>query len=46
LALAKLQEVPASEGVALVPAEQPAADGSAPAPAAAPAPTANLRFRW
>ncbi|CAH0282350.1 DUF2066 domain-containing protein [Pseudomonas mediterranea] len=46
LALAKLQEIPAGEAVAPVPAVPPAADGTAPAAAPAPAPTASLRFRW
>ncbi|MDB6446678.1 hypothetical protein SAMN03159507_01998 [Pseudomonas sp. NFACC32-1] len=46
LALAKLQEIPAGESIAPVPAAQPPAEGSATAPAAPPAPTANLRFRW
>ncbi|MBL0844891.1 DUF2066 domain-containing protein [Pseudomonas mediterranea] len=46
LALAKLQEIPAGEAMAPVPAVPPAADGTAPAAAPAPAPTASLRFRW
>ncbi|MBD0686832.1 MULTISPECIES: DUF2066 domain-containing protein [unclassified Pseudomonas] len=46
LALAKLQEIPAGEAVAPVPAVPPAADGAAPTATPAPAPTASLRFRW
>lgn len=46
LALAKLQEIPAGEAVAPVPAVPPAADGAAPTATPAPAPTTSLRFRW